>query len=281
MGALNTERFKRTKFHHMQTEFPDPSKFERHCHDGFELIYVVRGYGKYIVEGAEYPLAPNTVLLLRPYEYHYVCPQNDCVYERYVIHFSQEMILESVRALSIVQASHKKTMGMYFPQETIDARIRGQFEILDLKVLDSTDSSGKLAPREDSLLRTMINQILIYLSYLQADQPQKEENEWVREVIYYLNENLSREISLEETARHFFVSKYHLCHVFRKYTGISVFSYVNAKRIALAEQLLAEGVAATEVADRIGYRDYSVFYRAYRKSTGKSPSASKAREKTF
>ena len=279
MIPLKPTHFRRIKYHHTQTEFPDPSKFERHCHDGYELIYVVRGYGKYIVEGAEYPLAPNTILFLRPYEYHYVCPQNDCIYERYVIHFSEEMLLDTVRKLSIVQAPPQKARGMYFQKEAVNTHIRSQFEILDLDVLAKIDQATQLQVREDSLLRTAINQILIHLSYLQAEKPQKAENDWVREVMYYLNANLSREITLEETAKNFFVSKYHLCHAFREYTGISVFAYVHAKRIALAEQLLAEGIAATEVADRIGYRDYSVFYRAYRKSTGKSPSAAKAKGK--
>ena len=53
---------------------------------------------------------------------------------------------------------------------------------------------------------------------------------------------------------------------------MSVFSYLATKRIALAEQLLEDGLPANEVAERVGFHDYSVFYRAYKKTTGRSPS---------
>ena len=38
-----------------------------------------------MVEGVEYPLRPQTLLLTRPYEFHYVCPDAGTEYDRYVI----------------------------------------------------------------------------------------------------------------------------------------------------------------------------------------------------
>ena len=62
-----------------------------------------------------------------------------------------------------------------------------------------------------------------------------------------------------------------------------MFSYLTTKRIALAQQHLEEGMPAIRVAESVGFRDYSVFYRAYKKITGESPSRAKGivkREKT-
>ena len=41
---------------HSVSPRPDASLFERHCHNGYELLFVLRGEGDYIVEGTLYPL---------------------------------------------------------------------------------------------------------------------------------------------------------------------------------------------------------------------------------
>ena len=277
MKKFITEQYGHVHFHHSITEIPNSEKFERHCHNSYELIYVVRGNGKYVVEGAEYPLCPHTVLLLRPYEYHYVCPTSDTPYERYVIHFSQELLLDAAKELPFVKNSANTGTGVYFPTEAVHSLILTQLKTLDLDFVSDTEKGMDTPSRSETYLRSAVNQILIVLSYVQPNAPQSAETEWVGRIMRYLNENLSEDISLEETARHFFVSKYHLCHAFREHTGISVFSYLTTKRIALAEQLLEDGIAATEVAFRVGFRDYSVFYRAYRKITGESPIKAKSK----
>ncbi|MBQ9760652.1 MAG: AraC family transcriptional regulator [Clostridia bacterium] len=274
MKRFITQKYGRLNYAHSYNQAPDPKSFERHSHSGFELIYVVRGEGNYIVEGMEYPLLPNTVLLLRPYEYHYVCPKREHDYERYVIHFSNDILLDASNELSIL-SSQKQGMGVYFPQEAVSEEITSQFRIIDYNFISDTEISPSCPTRAETILRTSINQILLLLSFLKPDKPKSHENDWVSNVMQYLNQNLKQEITLEEVARHFFVSKYHLCHAFRAQTGISVFSYLTTKRIAHAEQLLEDGSPATEVAELVGFRDYSVFYRAYRKITGKSPSNAK------
>ena len=277
MKKFYTEKYGSLRFFHTLTDSPDPAKFERHCHNKYELIYVLRGKGKYIVESAEYPLSPNTVLLLRPYEYHYVCPEKATPYERYVIHFSEKLLLDATKYLSIVQSNKSNGTGIYFPSDSITPSIRTQFETVDLEQISDIEKNAAFPSRAETLLRTSVNQILLFLSYLNPNSPNETEKEWIGNVMRYLNENLSSDISLDDTARRFFVSKYHLCHSFKEHMGVSLFSYLTTKRIALAEQLLEDGLPATEVSERVGFGDYSVFYRAYRKQTGKSPSKAKVK----
>ena len=44
----------------------------RHIHDLYEILYVVSGNGRYLVEGAEFELKPRTLLLIKPFKYHCV-----------------------------------------------------------------------------------------------------------------------------------------------------------------------------------------------------------------
>ena len=169
--------------------------------------------------------------------------------------------------------------GIYFPNDQTTPTVLSQLQALDKTLHGHACSPTEFPSRAETLLRIMLNQILILLSYLRADAPEDAENEWIAGVIRYLGEHMTEDISLEEMARHFFVSKYHLCHAFHNHTGTSVFSYLTTKRIAMAQQYLEDGMPACDAADRVGFRDYSVFYRAYRKITGESPSQTRSSAK--
>ena len=46
---------------------------------------------------------------------------------------------------------------------------------------------------------------------------------------------------------------------------------INGKRVMMARQMIESGEVAADVAERVGFSDYSTFYRAYRKAYGQSP----------
>lgn len=259
--------------HHAETPSPDPTHFESHCHTCYEVIYVVKGKGSYIVEGTEYPLLPNTVLLLAPYEYHYVCPEKNCPYERYVLNFDGDTPFDAERTLAPFFGEKGVTgVGIYFSAERLDDALRHTFEAFDtLDRFQSPDSPMFLSPQGSVLLRSMITQMLLLLGSSRAEQTALPRKSLVTDVIAFINENLSQQLSLEELSHRFFVSKYHLCRAFRQYTGNTFLAYVTTKRILLAQKLIDQGEAATEVAYRVGFRDYSSFYRAFRKQTGHAP----------
>ena len=52
---------------------------------------------------------------------------------------------------------------------------------------------------------------------------------------------------------------------------MTIVQYIIYNRILLARQLLSNGISAGEAAERIGFKDYSSFYRNYRKITGRKP----------
>ena len=95
--------------------------------------------------------------------------------------------------------------------------------------------------------------------------------------IRYLNENMTKDITLDDIATRFFVSKYYLCRAFKKHNGISIHGYINQKRVLYAKQLIESGESASGAAYRVGFGDYSAFYRAYVKIIGRSPTAQSER----
>ncbi len=263
IGSLNIETI---LYQHEMTEAPNPTHFERHCHNRFEVLYVVRGFGRYIVEGAEYPLRPDTLLLTRPNEFHYVCPDSDQPYERYIINFGLGDLNGAAALLPMLQSRHGDGRGIYFPSVKEMGGVEAVFFGLDrLAELFGSGAEGK------TLFCGEMSKLLLLLSLGTPATLRQQDETVVMRVIAHINASLSENLTLDELSKKFFISKYHLCRLFRNATGVSVLSYINTKRIAAANQMLSAGLPATEVAWRVGYGNYSSFYRVFCKQTGHAP----------
>lgn len=95
------------------------------------------------------------------------------------------------------------------------------------------------------------------------------------ELIHYLNQHLPEKITLDKLSNLFFMSKYYMNRAFKNSTGTTIMNYLTYKRIMLAKQYLMNGDTAYEAAEKVGFADYSAFFRAYKKVLGHSPSLDK------
>ena len=59
--------------------------------------------------------------------------------------------------------------------------------------------------------------------------------------------------------------------VFKKETGSTIFQYIQAKRLCLAQLALSRGASVTEACEEAGFNDYSNFIRTFRKILGCTP----------
>jgi two-component system response regulator YesN len=88
----------------------------------------------------------------------------------------------------------------------------------------------------------------------------------------FIESNYERRTSLSTVAEHLHVSSNYLSRVFRRETGLTLTSYIQRVRIDHARKLLAEGrESISEIAYRVGYRNYRDFYRNFVKQENASP----------
>lgn len=81
-------------------------------------------------------------------------------------------------------------------------------------------------------------------------------------------------LTLEDIADIVHSSPYHLCRIFRKYTGLSIHLYVDHLRLRAALESLSDpSVDLTTLALQLGYSSHSHFTFAFRRLFGITPSA--------
>jgi AraC-like DNA-binding protein len=100
----------------------------------------------------------------------------------------------------------------------------------------------------------------------------------VRRVTAYIENNLHRELRLEELAAITYMSPYHFARLFKRATGISPHRFVVGRRIDAATALLTESTSSiSSIARAVGFRTASHFATTVRRITGMTPSAYRAR----
>lgn len=255
---------KRIKLGHSVQTAASQSLSLDHCHDSYELLFVMEGTGKYVVEGREYALTARSVMIAKPLEYHYVLIDKDVRYERYIIRFNDSDLIEGANeALSAFLDGENNVRCFCFSGEVSDT-IVSIFEHSKIAMALPDEYS-------ESYKRMILAELIMLFSVAKSEDAYTYGFEIGARVIQYLNEHINRDINLDFLSRKFFVSKYYLCRVFKKHNGISIHGYIARKRVMLAKQLIESGESARNAAYKVGYRDYSAFYRAFVKVLGVPP----------
>lgn len=241
--------------------------FDLHCHSFFEIYYIIRGKVQYLIEGKPYTPEPDSLLLISSNVFHGVRIDSDEPYERYAFHFLPEL----------VSPEYRETLLMPFHSANIHLR-----DVQHSGLRDYCDSLLACASLPESLRAAAVKirtEALLTQLYAVSDRQRALKNPSqkydAQEIIDYLGAHLTEDISLEQLCETFFISKNHLNLIFRQATGTTVWNYLSHKRTALAQQLLLEGRPASEAAAAAGFRDYSTFYRCYRKIFSSSPTDAK------
>ena len=237
----------------------------RHIHDLYEILYVANGKGRYIIEGSEFELKPRTLILIKPFKYHYVEIDYSEPYDRCVINFSISSVLkDAVPMLEKLAASSDEESGTFFAPDALPQ--------YTLSIFDRFEMLGALPDQERSVCAKMLlSELVVMLSASASSKISHDTDALGARVIMYVNDRLDKDVSLEAVARKFFVSKYYLCRAFKKYSGVSLHSYINHKRVMYAKQLIEAGETAAMAAYKVGFGDYSAFYRTHIKILGVPP----------
>ena len=136
-----------------------------------------------------------------------------------------------------------------------------------------------LTSSSDYIRDMRINESLSALLTLLMEQSWHPESKTVSrkrlelvEIKNYLDEHYTERIVLDDLAERYYINKYYLTKIFKETYGSTINSYVIAKRITRAKQLLRfTDMTVDEIGSAVGMGDANYFSRTFRKVEGISP----------
>lgn len=252
---------------HKTNTNPLPVKFSPHIHDSAEVYMMLSGDVEYVIEGNCYKLSPFDVLVMNENELHNVRVLGNATYERVVLNIKSDFFkmydIENYKSIFT-----NRTPGNSNLIKGYIAQTEGLYDSL-MRIEQYIHDGNK---KNDMIIRSMIIEFLHILNKISVgDEKQDKKSLIVADIISYINKNISQPLSLEDTAKEFFISKYHLCRIFKESTGFTFNKYITIKRVALVRTLCQQGYTISEAITSAGFGNYSNFYRIYVALTGHSP----------
>jgi len=243
---------------------------ELHHHDFFEIYFLIAGDVTYLIDSKIVHVMPGDLLLISPQELHQVCIQPEMsAYERYVLWVDPAVIKRLSTPLSNLFSGLEPGHNQLRLKPQDRSRVQSLLESLH-RESDSNDYGS------DLLRESLLTQLLVTVNRLVSQQgswmdEDSHTNRAVAQVVGYVNLHYNEPITLDQLAEQFFVSKYHLSREFSHQMGISIYHYIQKKRLLIARQLLDQGKRPNEVYPLCGFNDYTCFYRAFKSEYGVSP----------
>lgn len=251
-----TERFVAGDFliEYIKSRNDAPVVWEKHCHTQYELISVLEGDITLMLEGRSYRIRTGQAVIVPPLFYHAVTANQKGLYRR-------------VTALFTLAAVPEVLQPHFQNKDAALAVFRGE----------QSEELGMLCRERDKLFYAPLGEsLMIRLLYgdVQAGQNDTvaETDEFLRQVISYIDAHLCERITLEELAVYTSRSKSSVSHLFEEKMNITPKQYILQKKLALAHKMIEDGATPTATAMQVGYENYSNFYRVYRKLFHTSPS---------
>lgn len=242
-----------------------------HSHSFYEIVYVLSNSGtQYMVGGKRYTLQHGDIVIVPPGIGHKPLfpPELAEPYRRIVLWVSSEFI-EAVSHVVPTYTPKFKTHTFLLRTANSPYQYIGTLFHNGLKEAQEEKECWQVALCGNTM------QLLVACIRAFSDQEKhhliSEKPELLDNVVSYIETHLKEKITLADTAKRFFVSESTIGQTFQKKMHVSFYHYVTQRRLIAAKTLMLEERNLDLLSEKVGFTDYSTFYRAFKKEFGISP----------
>lgn len=244
-----------------------------HYHDVLEILLIVRGPSKCIVNNEEVVIDPQTVLVFNNMDLHGVFFDRKCIYERYVLFFKPSF----VESLSTNEAFLLECFFLRFSEipQKIVLSVEAYAELrhlLDRLIQCQKDDYGYELQKK---LYVGLILLLINREYRRVHQMGNIDLPYdypsLLKTLNYIYGHLNEDFSLNDICRIAGMSRNAFCRLFKHVFGFTPMEYVKNCRLMRARNLLSEGYSVDNVCALAGFRNLSHFSRSFKDFYSISP----------
>ena len=238
-------------------------KYPIHCHPEYEINVVMDTCGTRVIGDSQENFEGLDIVMMGPYLPH-VWKAEGGGHRVVTIQFSGDLlkyqIINKRLFLPIKQLLVDSAQGLCFNGPEAE-RIRD--EILELTMMQGFQTATKFLNILNYMATASRRRLVSNFSESEVSLITSSSRR-ISKACKYIEENLSKKITLSEVAELVNMSGSAFSHFFKKKTGISFITYVNNLRVARAcELLINTSLSASEICYDCGFNNKSNFIRIF------------------
>lgn len=244
-----------------------------HSHNYYEFYFFLEGNVTMNINNTTYPLTSGDVVIIPPGVEHYVFLRDSKLpYRRFVFWISIDYCNDLLKLSSdyVYLMQHARVTQHYIYHYDVIG-----FNSLQSKVFRLIEELHSNRFGREAKISLCANDLILHLnrSIYEMEHPtsQHEGQTLYQNLLLYIEDHLEEELTLDALAEHFYVSKYHIAHVFKENLGLSIHQFITKKRLRMCQEAILSSSSISEVYLMYGFKDYSSFFRAFKKEFGMSP----------
>ena len=236
---------------------------QEHSHPFCEIIFVLSGGGEATIDGVTYEIKRGDIIVYNPYVLHN---------EASSVSSGLELAFFGITNFKIgnLPSDYMLENGAC-PVLHSDGDVE-KFEFYFRALVDEVYEDRQYS---ELMAKYWARLILIgILRLANISEAKFVTNAIFTRIHHYLSNHFVEIESMDQICEDLKISKYYLSHVFKKYMGIPPMQYVTTRRISHAKKLLEEtDLSATAIGEACGYKDHVLFFKAFKKLEGITPTA--------
>ena len=240
-----------------------------HYHNSYELYYVINGERDYFIGDQFFKAYTNDIVLVPSGIPHRTAGKGAT---RILLHFTDEFLQRYFSPKIVNDLLENFVPTVLSPDEKESDELQSLFKKMSAEY-EKLEKKERLESFDTTSLPLCLFELLYKLKFGAFAATSLEiSDKRINEIVKYINDNYASINGIDDVAEQFFISKYHLCRIWKKTFGISLVPYVNMIKIREACNLIENtNQKITDVALECGFNSSAYFCKVFKQETGVSP----------